>query len=450
MMKNGVCPSEMPINWLIEYGIGDVNGTHDLFLQQRTELYATQQHKVFYTKCIQTPILTDIEFNGMCLDKEKVIEIYEDYYERLEEANYKLSQVTGGLNPRSGKQMGEFIYVTLGFDELKDRRGNPIRTNTGKYNTSAATIASLKAVSVSQRRFLTLKAEQVRLNSAVTKTLQKFYDCVMDTEEGILYASINQSITKTGRYSSNGKNYACQFQNFAREFKHLFRARHESWGIGEADEAQLEFRAAVYFGQDSQGFRDVKEHADVHQFTADVIGCTRQTAKAHTFKPLYGGMSGSKKEVKYYKAFREKYQGVTEVQDGWVQTAVNDKKLVLDTGQIFYFPNLKFTESGYIEGNTNVRNYPIQYLATAEIVPIALVAAWYIMKSLEMKSFIVNTIHDSIIAEVHPDERELFNDIMVKVLNEVPIKYLKDMYGIDFNVELEAEIKINKYWGSDK
>ena len=39
--------------------------------------------------------------------------------------------------------------------------------------------------------------------------------------------------------------------------------------------------------------------------TADVIGCSRQDAKAHTFKPLYGGMMGKKKRKRILsKVFR--------------------------------------------------------------------------------------------------------------------------------------------------
>ena len=45
---------------------------------------------------------------------------------------------------------------------------------------------------------------------------------------------------------------------------------------------------------------DIANGVDVHQFTADVIGCSRQEAKAHTFKPLYGGIMGNENEKRYY------------------------------------------------------------------------------------------------------------------------------------------------------
>jgi len=105
------------------------------------------------------------------------------------------------------------------------------------------------------------------------------------------------------------------------------------------------------------------------------------------------------------------------------------------------------TSSGYIEGNTNVRNYPVQYLATAEIVPIALVYAWHAMKRAKLESFIINTIHDSIIAEINPTERNFFANIMSKSLEDFPVKFMKKLYGIDFDVPLGAELKTGTHWG---
>ena len=32
----------------------------------------------------------------------------------------------------------------------------------------------------------------------------------------------------------------------------------------------------------------------------------------HTFKPLYGGVSGTEDQKRYYRAFKQKYNGVTD------------------------------------------------------------------------------------------------------------------------------------------
>ena len=89
----------------------------------------------------------------------------------------------------------------------------------------------------------------------------------------------------------------------------------------------------------------------------------------------------------------------------------------------------------------------MQYLATAEIVPVALVYAWHSFKANNVESFITNTIHDSIICEVHPKELNFFREVMSNALSVFPVEYMKKLYGIDFNVPLEAEIKTGTHWG---
>jgi len=58
---------------------------------------------------------------------------------------------------------------------------------------------------------------------------------------------------------------------------------------------------------------------------------------------------------------------------------------------------------------------------------------------------LINTVHDSVVADIHPDEES----IMIKVMREGSsnvIKSLKEIYGIDFNVPLDTEIKIGYDW----
>src|SRR3990167_8767902 len=392
LIESGICPSEINERWIEKYCANDVEKTWRIFLEQRMELSTTNQLKIFYTKCLQIPVLTEIESKGMLLDKEKVKKLYEETTKQLEKVDEELSKITGGINPNSPKQMAEFIFSTLGFNEPKDWSGNPIRTASGNPSVNAKVIAQLKASNPSQRRFLELKTRQAKLSSQVTKYLEKFNDCC-ENDNGILFASINQTITKTGRYSSSGKKYSAQFQNFDRNFKPLFKARTNGWLIGEADAAQLEFRVAVFYGQDEQGFDDIANSFDVHSYTASIIGCSRQDAKSHTFKPLYGGTSGSQNEQRYYRVFKEKYPGIAKWQDRLIQEALVNKKIILGTGQRFYYPHLKYTKNGYITDNQKVRNYPVQYLATAEIIPIALVFAFYMLKASNAKSFIINTVH---------------------------------------------------------
>lgn len=447
LLKNGVCPSTMPDELLLKYCKKDVKLTYGLFHTQLELLWLQGLLPVFYSRCLFTPCLADMERNGMCLDKDLVTQEFSEYVTKYQDIIHTLDDMTGGINPRSTKQVSEFLYDTLKFPELKDRRGKPVRTPKGGRKADTGTIAALKPKNKRQREFLALKKTQGELNAALTKTLKPFNDCVNENDLNILYANFNQTVTGTHRLSSSGSKYKCQFQNFPRKFKKLFTVRNEGWTISEIDSAQLEFRIAVFLAQDVQGFEDIHNKVDVHQFTADIIGCTRPEAKPHTFKPLYGGKSGTPKEMEYYQAFTDKYPDITAMQDGWKMDVLRDSYLTTLTGLKFYWNDTEITRSGYITNSTAICNYPVQMFATADIMQISVLLMWHLMKSAALESFLINTIHDSAIGEVHPGEQEEYQEIGEYAFSEGVKDYIKKMYEIDINVPLESEISFNTHWG---
>ena len=63
---------------------------------------------------------------------------------------------------------------------------------------------------------------------------------------------------------------------------------------------------------------------------------------------------------------------------------------------------------------------------------------------------LVNTVHDSIIAEVPPDEVDLFVEIARLSFIDDVYDYLQRVYGIHFSVPLGCGIKIADHWGDTK
>ena len=225
--------------------------------------------------------------------------------------------------------------------------------------------------------------------------------------------------------------------------------------MGESDGAQLEFRVAGFMGQDAVAYESIANGEDVHSFTASVLTANgqetnRQDAKAHTFKPLYGGQSGTKAEQAYYTAFKQKYTGIAAAQERWKGEVVKTKQLILPTGLRFYWPDTRVTSTGYITNSTNICNYPVQYFATGEIIPIGLVFMWHWIKVLKLQSFIVNTIHDSIASEVHPEEQEIIKSLGQRSLTDDVYTYLHKVYGIKFNFPLGTGSKFSRNWALTK
>ncbi len=72
------------------------------------------------------------------------------------------------------------------------------------------------------------------------------------------------------------------------------------------------------------------------------------------------------------------------------------------------------------------------------------------MRSLGLKSFLTNTIHDSIIGEVHKDEEDIFRRLVEQALTGDTFVYLWRCYRIRFTVPLGCESKVGTHWGLGK
>jgi DNA polymerase-1 len=215
--------------------------------------------------------------------------------------------------------------------------------------------------------------------------------------------------------------------------------------ILEGDYSQLEFRVAGFLSKDGQAYIDVKDGTDVHSYTASVIGCTRQEAKAHTFKPLYGGVSGTENQQRYYRAFKEKYEGVTEWHKELQKEAVRTKVITLPSGRQYAFPSARWTEWGTATNRTAICNYPVQGFATADLLPAALVRLDKMMRSRKLNSVICNTVHDSIVLDVHPDEKETCINLLAYAMQSLPEETV-NRYGVEYDMPVGIELKIGKNW----
>lgn len=447
MLKAGFDPTYMPESWLESYCKRDVMACHELFLSMRAELVELKLEAINYQRNLVAPALTDIEFNGIQLDEEKVNGLIETMEEEYARATSELQDFCEGAEPSSPKQLVVFIFDTLGFAIPRDHKGNPMVTSKGNPSVAADVLLRLKPTTDRQQQFLSLHREWANMHSDVTKYLRKFRECCQKAG-GMLRGLFNQCSTRTHRLSSSGLEYKVQFQNLNRRFKPLFRARKDGWLVGEADGAQLEFRVACHLGRDRVALADIVGGTDIHSFTASIIGCSRQDAKPHTFKPLYGGASGTDKEREYYAAFSTKYHQISDTQRGWAQVVLDKKELTTEWGMRYYWPNTRMARSGYITNTTAIFNYPVQAFATAEIIPIAIVCAWHRMKDL--RSFMVNTVHDSIIAELHPEEVGVWHDVAKQCLIHDTYNLVKQLYGVELTVPLGAGVTIGTHWGSDE
>jgi DNA polymerase I-like protein with 3'-5' exonuclease and polymerase domains len=292
----------------------------------------------------------------------------------------------------------------------------------------------------------------LRRLSALDSYLSSFVGGISDylKPSGLLHAKLNQHITATGRFSGSNPN----FQNFPRgktfPIKRVFISRWEGGKIMEADFAQLEFRVAAFLSQDPVAMKEVSEGFDVHSYTARIITeagqeTSRQVAKTHTFAPLYGatGYGRTPAEAAYYTHFMDKYRGVAKWHKTLASQAVGYKFIKVPSGREYAFPNVQRKRDGTVTFFTQIKNYPVQGFATADIVPLALVEIFNRLKP--HRSCVVNSVHDSIVIDVHPEEVENVVEVVDSVQADL-IGLINRRWDIDFNVPLALEAKIGNNW----
>ena len=293
---------------------------------------------------------------------------------------------------------------------------------------------------------------KVRRLSAVDTYLSSFVDGIKNytKEDGMLHVSLLQHRTSTGRLSGANPNMQNMPRGGTFPVKKVFVSRFDGGKILEADFAQLEFRAAAFLSQDEVAIEEVSTGFDVHAYTAKVISdagqpTSRQDAKAHTFAPLYGatGFGRTKAEAAYYEHFTEKYKGVASWHSRLAKEAIETQKIKAPSGREYSFPDVVRKASGRVSYFTQIKNYPVQGFATGDIVPLALLHIDMLLNN--MQSCIVNTVHDSIVVDVHPEEERKVLDIIDMTNKELP-NLITLRWGIKFNVPLLLESKIGPNW----
>ena len=283
--------------------------------------------------------------------------------------------------------------------------------------------------------------------------LSSFVDGIQNftKPDGFLHVGLTQHVTATGRFSGRNPNMQNMPRGGTFPVKRVFISRWEGGKILEADFAQLEFRVAALLSQDKTAMEEVDTGFDVHSYTAKIISdagqpTSRQEAKAHTFAPLYGatGYGRSKAEAEYYTHFIEKYKGIAAWHKRLGNEAMRFFKITTPSGRQYAFPDVE-RRGDKVSHFTMIKNYPVQGFATGDIVPIILLEIEKHLEIDNLHSLLVNTVHDSVVLDVHPAEESAVLGI-IKDINNKLSSIIESYYDIDVNVPMLLEAKIGNNW----
>jgi len=351
---------------------------------------------------------------------------------------------------------GGYVYLELpAIAGLKFNAPNSKWVSANGFSTSKDNLTVLEGRARSRNmKEAELFLQRVRRLSAVETYLSSFVEGIAThtKSDGRLHVRLLQHRTGTGRLSGADPNMQNMPRGGTFPVKRVFVSRWEGGQIMEADFAQLEFRVAAFLSQDKVAIEEVKTGFDVHSYTAKVISdagqsISRQDAKAHTFAPLYGasGYGRTPAEAAYYKQFTTKYAGIAKWHEQLAKEVLNTGKVKTPSGREFAFPDAQRRRYGGVTYFTQIKNYPVQSFATADIVPISLLYIDRLLSANRLRSCVVNTVHDSIVIDVHPEEERKVLRV-IEAANDKLICIINKTWDIDFNVPLLLEAKMGLNW----
>lgn len=390
------------------------------------------------------PILMQMEMHGVLIDAQMLrLQSYElkQRIRQLEQEAYELAGREFNLS--SPKQLQNIFYNELKLPIFKKTPGGQPSTVENVLQ-DLALYYPLPKIILEYRKLSKLKLTYTdRLPEQVNSLT------------GRVHTSYNQTVTSTGRLSSNNPN----LQNIpirTNEGRKIRRAFIAPFGsrIVSADYSQVELRIIAHISQDPGLIKAFENGLDIHSATASevfkvpleqVTAEQRRYAKTINFGLLYGMSNfGLKRQLgierelaqgyidtyfKRYPKVREYIQKIRTISavQGYVETLFGRRVYLLDINA----SNLQRRRAA----ERAAINAPMQGTA-ADIIKIAMINLNDWLKC--------NTVDAHLIMQVHD---ELVFEIAIKDLNNVIPKIKKTMEeAISLSVPLVVDVKVGSNW----
>jgi DNA polymerase-1 len=148
---------------------------------------------------------------------------------------------------------------------------------------------------------------------------------------------------------------------------------------------------------------------------------------------------------KYFSEFFNIYTGIGEWHQVLMEGVIRDKTVTLPSGRQYYWPDAQRRPGGGCTYATNVKNYPVQGHATADVVPISIITIDQELKKRGLKALLINSVHDSVVLDCPEDEVDEVMGILFDKMINVAKEFFR-RYGYQFTVPLNCEIKVGVNW----
>ena len=405
--------------------------------------------RIFYD--IEMPLIFTLDF----MEKEGIVLDTDALTSFGKELQNKISEITEDIYKRSGEEFNINSPKQLGvilFEKMKMPFGK--KTKTG-YSTSASVLEKLAEGSDSDENAVFVREileyrQLTKLNSTYVEGLKDFAD-----KDSRIHTRFNQTVTATGRLSStepNLQNIPVRME-LGRLIRKCFVPSKGNIFV-DADYSQIELRILAHMSGDEKLIEAYRTNRDIHAATAsevfnvpyeNVTPEMRRNAKAVNFGIVYGissfglgqGLSISQADAKkYIEDYFKTYPGVKQFIDGLVESAKKNGCAVSVFGRRRPIPELfsgNFMTRSF--GERIAMNSPLQSSA-ADIMKIAMNNVYRRMKREKLRSKMILQIHDELLIDTAPEEKETVEKILVEEMES----------AADLAVKLEVDCSSGINW----
>jgi DNA polymerase-1 len=358
-------------------------------------------------------VLAEMEWNGIAVDREALGGLSAGMADMLAINEKEIYEAAGReFNVNSPKQLNEIFYQELGLPVLK-------KTPKGAPSTDSEVLGRLSEKHVLPKLILRYR-ELAKLKSTYADALPGH----VNSRTGRIHASLNQTVTATGRLSSSDPN----LQNIpvrseqGRAIRQCFVPGERGWKLLSADYSQIELRLLAHLSGDERMLEAFRSGADIHAAVAaeltgvkieEVTSQERRRAKTVNFGLMYGqgaqhlarstGMTVEEASDFIGDYFR-RFEGVRKLREEVLEGARREGRVVTMLGRVRYLPEMNSDDVPARRSAERMAFNTVIQGSAADLIKRAMIDIHREMAARGMRSIMILQIHDELLFESPPDE----------------------------------------------
>ena len=388
-------------------------------------------------------VLANMELTGFKVNRDYLEEMKEEINQKLLDLSHEIYQISGvEFNISSPKQLGDILFNKLMIPY-------PKRIKDNNYSTSKDILDKLAGDYIIVNKVLEYRMYAKLYSNYIVGLIDEI------REDGKIHTIYNQTLTRTGRLSSerpNLQNIPIRIEE-GRKIRKAFIPTEDSI-IVSSDYSQIELRVFAHMANATNMIKAFKDDLDIHAKTAsdifhvpitEVDKGMRRSAKAVNFGIIYGISSFGLSEdlgINVYEAkdfidkYLETFPGIKEYMDntvkdayqnGYVKTIFNRKRIIDELKNKNYLIRSS--------GERMAMNTPIQGSA-ADILKLAMIKLQNKIDEMNLNTKMLVQVHDELVFNVPNNEVE----IVVPLIKDV----MENIYKM--SVPLKVDIEYGKTW----